>query len=148
LAFYGRTSTAEFPDPVTSRAWQREMAEAVIADRGVVVVDFFELGCSQRVPWERRSEAVALLEQARLADRRFNAVIEGEFGRAFTDRHDPSETSVAAGRLEPAVGGGELGQPPLYRTSDLESAMRAGPAAGGPRSRVKRYPTPCPTSRW
>ena len=49
---------------------------------------FFDLGCSQRVPWERRSEAVALLEQARLADRRFDAVVVGEFGRAFTDRHD------------------------------------------------------------
>jgi hypothetical protein len=48
LAFYGRTSTAEFPDPATSRAWQREMAEAVIADRGVIVVDFLDLGCSQR----------------------------------------------------------------------------------------------------
>jgi site-specific DNA recombinase len=26
FAFYGRTSTREFQDPVTSRAWQREMA--------------------------------------------------------------------------------------------------------------------------
>ena len=65
LAFYGRTSTAAFQDPVTSRAWQREMAEAVTAGRGVIVVHFFDLGCSRRVPWERRSEAVALLEQGR-----------------------------------------------------------------------------------
>ena len=26
FAFYGRTSTAEYQDPVTSQAWQREMA--------------------------------------------------------------------------------------------------------------------------
>jgi hypothetical protein len=64
------------------------MAEAVIADRGVIVVEFFDLGYSRWVPWERRSEAVALLEQERLADHRFDAVVVGEFGRAFTDRHD------------------------------------------------------------
>jgi len=86
FAFYGRTSTAEFQDPVTSQAWQREMAEAVIADRGVIMAEFFDVGCSRRVPWERRTEAAALLEQARSADRRFDAVVVGEFERAFTDR--------------------------------------------------------------
>ena len=54
----------------------------------MIVGEFFDLGCSRGVPWERRSEAVALLEQARLADRRFDAVVVREFGRAFTDRHD------------------------------------------------------------
>jgi hypothetical protein len=96
----------------------------VIADRVVIVVDFFDLGCSQRVPWERRSEAVALLEQARLADRRFDAIVVGEFGRAFTDRHDPERNRRRSGSAGPAVGGGERGQPPLHRTSNLESAMR------------------------
>lgn len=86
FAFYGRTSTVEFQDPVTSRAWQREMAEGVIADRGVIVAAFFDVGCSRRVPWERRTEAAALLAQARSADRRFDAVVVGEFERAFTDR--------------------------------------------------------------
>jgi site-specific DNA recombinase len=86
---------------VTSGAWQREMAEAVIADRGVIVVDFSDLGCSRRVPWERRGEAVALLEQARLADRRFDAVVVGEFGRAFTDRHDLERNRRRSGALLP-----------------------------------------------
>jgi Recombinase len=62
------------------------MAEAVIADRGVIVAEFFVIGCSRRVSWERRTEAAALLEQARSADRRFDAVVMGEFERAFTDR--------------------------------------------------------------
>jgi site-specific DNA recombinase len=35
FAFYGRTSTAEFQDPVTSRAWQREVAATLIAGHGV-----------------------------------------------------------------------------------------------------------------
>lgn len=44
FAFYGRTSTAEFQDPVTSRAWQREMAESVISGHGVITSEFFEVG--------------------------------------------------------------------------------------------------------
>jgi hypothetical protein len=71
----------------------------------VIVVGFFDLGCSQRVPWERRSEAVALLEQARLADRRFDAVVVGSSGERSPTATIPSGTGVAAGRLEPAVGG-------------------------------------------
>jgi hypothetical protein len=68
------------------------VSEAVIADRGVIVVQFFDPGYSRGVPWERRSEAVALLEQARLADRRFDAVVVGEFGRATADRRPPTAT--------------------------------------------------------
>jgi hypothetical protein len=36
FAFYGRTSTVEFQDPVTSRGWQLEAAEAVVGGRGVI----------------------------------------------------------------------------------------------------------------
>jgi len=86
FAFYGRTSTAEFQDPVTSRAWQREMAETVISDHGRVVAEFFDVGCSRRVSWEQGGEAAVLLEQARSADRRFDAVVVGEYERAFTGR--------------------------------------------------------------
>jgi DNA invertase Pin-like site-specific DNA recombinase len=62
------------------------MAETAIADRGMIVAEFFDVGCSRQVPWERRSEAAALLEQVRSADRLFDAVVVGEFERAFTDR--------------------------------------------------------------
>jgi hypothetical protein len=37
FAFYGRTSTEGFQDPVSSRAWQREVAESVIAGHGEIV---------------------------------------------------------------------------------------------------------------
>jgi hypothetical protein len=86
FAFYGRTSTAEFQDPATSRTWQREMAETAIADRGAIVAEFFDVGCSRQVPWEQRTEAAALLKQAQSADPRFDAVVVGEFERAFTNR--------------------------------------------------------------
>ena len=86
FAFYGRTSTAEFQDPATSRAWQREIASALVAGHGTITVEFFDVGCSRRVAWERRPQAAALLERACAADRSFDAVVVGEFERAFTDR--------------------------------------------------------------
>ena len=86
FAFYRRTSTAEFQDPVTSQAWQREMAATLVAGRGVITAEFFDVGCSRRVSWERRPEAAALLKQAQGVDRPFDAVVVGEFERAFTER--------------------------------------------------------------
>jgi len=69
FAFYGRTSTAEFQDQSTSRAWQREMAETLIVGHGVVTEEFFDVGCSRRLPWERRPRAAALLSQAAIEPR-------------------------------------------------------------------------------
>jgi site-specific DNA recombinase len=86
FAFYGRTSTAEFQDPVTSRAWQREMAESVIVGHGVIASEYFDVGCSRRVPWARRPRAAALLERVQGVGCGFDAVVVGEFERAFTDR--------------------------------------------------------------
>jgi len=86
FAFYGRTSTAAFQDAATSRAWQREIASALVARRGMITAEFFDVGCLRRVAWERRPQAAALLERARAADRSFDALVVGEFERAFTDR--------------------------------------------------------------
>jgi hypothetical protein len=86
FAFYGRTSTAEFQDPVTSRAWQREMAATLVAGHGTITAEFFDIGVSRQVRWEQRPQAAALLERAENPDRLFDAVVVGEFERAFTDR--------------------------------------------------------------
>jgi site-specific DNA recombinase len=83
FAFYGRTSTVEYQDRSTSRAWQREVAESVIAGEGVIVAEFFDVGCSRRVPWVRRPQAGALLAALLEADRGFDAVVVGEYERAF-----------------------------------------------------------------
>jgi site-specific DNA recombinase len=83
FAFYGRISTAEYQDPVSSRAWQVEAAQRVITGRGRIVVEFFDVGASRRVPWRKRREAAALLEAAAGPDRGFDAVVVGEFERAF-----------------------------------------------------------------
>ncbi len=83
FAFYGRISTVEYQDPVSSRAWQIESAGQVIAGRGRIVAEFFDVGASRSLPWARRPQAAALLTAAQGPDREFNAVVVGEFERAF-----------------------------------------------------------------
>lgn len=83
FALYGRTSTVDFQDPVSSFRWQRETALEVIAGRGGIVVEFLDTGCSRSVPWERRPEGAALLRAVRDPGRGFDAVVVGEYERAF-----------------------------------------------------------------
>jgi len=76
-------SAVEYQDPVSSRAWQVEAAGRVIAGRGRIVAEFFDAGASRSLPWARRPQAAALLAAARESDRWFDAVVVGEFERAF-----------------------------------------------------------------
>jgi site-specific DNA recombinase len=83
FAFYGRVSTEDWQDPVTSRARQREQAEALVRGHGHVVAEFFDEGESRTVAWGRRPQAAALV--ALLADlcRGWDAIVVGEYERAF-----------------------------------------------------------------
>jgi site-specific DNA recombinase len=83
FAFYGRTSTDRFQDPVSSRQWQRDSAVRTIAERGRIVTEFVDVGCSRSVSWHDRPQAAALLQAATDPDRGFDAVVIGEFERAF-----------------------------------------------------------------
>lgn len=83
FAFYGRTSTMRFQDRQSSRGWQREAAEVVIADRGAIVAGFFDAGCSRQVSWLQCPEAAALLAAATSSERPFDAIVVGEYERAF-----------------------------------------------------------------
>ncbi|MBG0568013.1 recombinase family protein [Actinoplanes sp. NEAU-A11] len=83
FAFYGRISTSEYQDPVSSRAWQLEAAQRLVAGRGRIVVEFFDPGASRSLPWVKRPQAAALLTAAAARDREFDAVVVGEFERAF-----------------------------------------------------------------
>ncbi|MFB9693092.1 recombinase family protein [Amorphoplanes digitatis] len=83
FAFYGRISTSEYQDPVSSRAWQIESAQRVTAGRGRIVTEFFDTGASRSMPWRKRRQAAALLAAAAEPDRGFDAVVVGEFERAF-----------------------------------------------------------------
>ena len=84
FAFYGRVSTVEYQDPESSLGWQRDSALDVIADRGRIVVEFFDVGYSRTVPWARRRQAARLLEAVASPRRGFDAIIVGESERAFT----------------------------------------------------------------
>ncbi|MCU7729382.1 recombinase family protein [Actinoplanes sp. KI2] len=66
-----------------------EAAGRVVAGRGRIVVEFFDVGVSRSVPWPRRAQAAALLAAAADPDRCFDAVVVGEFERAFAGDEAP-----------------------------------------------------------
>jgi DNA invertase Pin-like site-specific DNA recombinase len=49
-----------------------------------VEVEFFDEGCSRRLPWSSRPQAAALLAELSSPQRRFDAVVVGEYERAFS----------------------------------------------------------------
>ena len=83
FAFYGRVSTEDWQDPVTSRARQREQAEVLVRGRGQIVADFFDEGESRSVAWGRRPQAAALVALLADACRGWDAIVVGEYERAF-----------------------------------------------------------------
>ena len=90
VAFYGRCSTEDNQDPETSRAWQLSNAQKFVEPLGgSVVAEFFDIGLSRSVPWERRDEAHRLLTALKNPHRGWNAVVVGEgtrcwFGNQFS----------------------------------------------------------------
>jgi DNA invertase Pin-like site-specific DNA recombinase len=84
FAFAGRCSTEDQQDPESSRNWQRRRAAALIEPRGGrIVAEYFDIGQSRALPWQRRPRASALLEALADPNRGFDAVVIGEPHRAF-----------------------------------------------------------------
>lgn len=83
FAFYGRTSTEDYQDQASSHRWQRDVADNIIGDCGDIVAEFFDSGYTRRLPWAARPEAAALLKAVADPDRGFDAIVVGEFERAF-----------------------------------------------------------------
>jgi site-specific DNA recombinase len=54
FAFYGRVSTEDWQDPVTSRARLLQQALMLVAGVGVITAEFFDIGESRELPWARR----------------------------------------------------------------------------------------------
>ena len=61
FAFYGRVSTEDWQDPVTSRARQLQQAVMLTAGYGAIAAEFFDTGESRALPWTRRPQAAALV---------------------------------------------------------------------------------------
>jgi site-specific DNA recombinase len=83
FAFYGRVSTEDHQDPVTSRARQLTLAIGLVAGYGRVVAEFFDAGQSRTIPWARRPEAARLMAAMADPERGFDAIVVGEYDRAF-----------------------------------------------------------------
>jgi hypothetical protein len=69
FAFYGRVSTEDWQDPVTSLAPQRAQAEALVRGHGRVAAEFSDAGQSRMVAWARRPESprsIVMPSRARL----------------------------------------------------------------------------------
>jgi hypothetical protein len=68
---------------VTSRVGQRAQAAALVAGHGQVVAEFFDAGQSRTLPWARRLQAAALVAALADPDRGWDAIVIGEYERAF-----------------------------------------------------------------
>ena len=80
---YGRVSTEDWQDPVTSRARQLQQAVMLAAGAGVITAEFFDTGESRELLWARRPQAAALVAQLADPERGWDAVVIGEYERAF-----------------------------------------------------------------
>jgi site-specific DNA recombinase len=96
FAFYGRVSTEDWQDPVTSPARQLQQAVMLVAGRGVITAEFFDTGESRTLPWTRRPQAAALVAALADPERGWDAVVVGEL-RAGVLRQ-PVRTDGAAVR--------------------------------------------------
>jgi hypothetical protein len=76
-------STEDYQDPVTSQARQLGQAGALVAGHGQIVAHFFDSGLSRTLAWARRPQAAALAAQLADPDRGWDAVVIGDYERAF-----------------------------------------------------------------
>ncbi|MCQ6246237.1 recombinase family protein [Streptomyces malaysiensis] len=84
FAFAGRCSTEDLQDPEASRNWQLTRAQALIKPaEGQIVTEYFDIGHSRSLPWQRRPRANELLRALRDPNRGFDAVVIGEPQRTF-----------------------------------------------------------------
>src|SRR5256886_11951516 len=116
-AFYGRMTTSDYQGPATSRAWQLDSARHTIAGQGRIVAEFFDVGCSRRLPWTQRPQAAALLDALTDPDRGFDAVVVGEYERAF---HDNQLTDIVATLTAHGI---QLWLPETHGPVDLDSPV-------------------------
>jgi len=84
FAFYGRVGSTRLQDVVASYDWQITRARQLIEPKGgVIVAEYFDIGHTRALPWQRRPKASELLAVLRDPTRGFAAVVIGEPQRAF-----------------------------------------------------------------
>jgi hypothetical protein len=142
-------STEDHQDAVASRARQGEQAAALVIGHGQIVAEYFDIGQSRTLSWARRPQAAALLAAMADPDCGFDAIVIGEYERAFCgSQYAAAEDGAQPGPPYPGaerrrypllvcVGshaqpapqrpgvdadhrGGDLGQSALHRATGLE----------------------------
>jgi DNA invertase Pin-like site-specific DNA recombinase len=83
FALYGRMSTVDYQGRASSWRWQYNYASDLVTGHGRIVAEFFDEGVSRRVAWPDRPQAAHLLEAIRDPGRGFDAIVVGEYERAF-----------------------------------------------------------------
>jgi site-specific DNA recombinase len=68
---------------VSSRRWQYDFAAELVAGRGRIVAQYFDVGYSREVARSDRPEAARLLTAITDPDRGFDAIVVGEYAQAF-----------------------------------------------------------------
>ena len=68
---------------MTSLARQRDQAAALVAGHGQIVAGFCDVGYSRMLAWARRPQAAALVAALADPDRGWDAIVIGEYERAF-----------------------------------------------------------------
>ena len=68
---------------MTSLARQRDQAAALVAGHGRIVAEFCDVGYSRMLAWARRPQAAALVAALADPDRGWDAIVIGEYERAF-----------------------------------------------------------------
>jgi DNA invertase Pin-like site-specific DNA recombinase len=90
VAFYGRCSTEDNQDPETSHGWQLSNARKFVEPLGATVTaEYFDVGQSRSVPWDRRREAGRLMAALKDPNRGWDGLVVGEgtrcwFGNQFS----------------------------------------------------------------
>ena len=124
FAFYGRVSTEDWQDPVTSRARQLQQAAMLVSGHGVITAEFFDTGESRTVPWARRPQAAAPVAQLADPGRGWDAVVIGEYERAFYGSQYASMAPLFE-HYGVALRMPEVGGPVDWHAEDHEETMLA-----------------------
>jgi DNA invertase Pin-like site-specific DNA recombinase len=83
FAFVGRVSTEDMQEPEASRARQIAKASTILPPSAQIVADYFDIGDTRALPWPRRPETGRLLRELRSGTNAWDAIVVGEFTRAF-----------------------------------------------------------------
>jgi DNA invertase Pin-like site-specific DNA recombinase len=83
FAFVGRVSTEDNQEPEASKARQIAQATRILPPGAEVVAEYFDIGHSRSLPWQRRPATGQLLADLRSGSNTWGAIVVGEFARAF-----------------------------------------------------------------